>query len=128
MSTDSLTPHADAAGEFPWRLLLRPFVWAALAIPPLALGVELFTHACMNLLIDPIPTWAHVALVALVPIAAFREGRRIPRYPMEVVEPVFSQYIDEVPLNHLDLPPDELPQTRDDMRDLIDQASRWLNP
>ena len=64
----------------------------------------------------------------VVPIAAFREGRRIPRYPMEVVEPVFSQYIDEVPLNHLDLPPDELPQTRDDMRDLIDQASRWLNP
>jgi hypothetical protein len=72
MTTDSMTPRAEAAGAFAWRLLLRPFVWAALAIPPLALGVELFTHACMNLLIDPIPTWAHVALVALVPVATFR--------------------------------------------------------
>jgi hypothetical protein len=47
---------------------------------------------------------------------------------MEVVQSVFSQYVDEVPLNHLDLPPDELPQTRDDMRELMDRASRWLNP
>jgi len=65
---------------------------------------------------------------ATVPIAKFREGRRIPRYPLEVVAPVFSQYVDEVPLNHLDLPPEELPQTREDMGNLIDRASRWLNP
>ncbi len=65
---------------------------------------------------------------ATVPIAAFREGRRIPRYPLEVVDPVFTQYVDEVPLNHLDLPPEELPQTRGDMGDLLDKASRWLNP
>jgi len=65
---------------------------------------------------------------ATVPIAAFRKDRRIPRYPMEVVAPVFNQYVDEVPLNHLDLPPEELPQTRDDMGELLDRASRWLNP
>ncbi len=62
----------------------------------------------------------------VLPIAKLREGRRIPRYPTEVVAPVFEQYQDEVPLNHLDLPPEELPQTRGDMKDLIDNVSRWL--
>ena len=65
---------------------------------------------------------------AVIPIAEFRKGRRIPRYPLEVVTPVFEQYVDEVPLNHLDLPPDELPQMRSDMQDLLDERSRWLNP
>lgn len=64
---------------------------------------------------------------AEIPIARFREGRRIPRYPLEVVKPVFDQYQQEVPLNHLDLPPEELPQTNQDMKTLIDEASRWLN-
>jgi len=63
---------------------------------------------------------------AEVPIAQFRDGRRIPRYPLAVVEPVFSQYVDEVPLNHLDVPEEELPQTRADMKQLLDAESRWL--
>jgi predicted amidohydrolase len=62
---------------------------------------------------------------AEVPIAAFRKGRTIPRYPLEVVEPVFDQYVQEVPLNHLDLPPQKLPQTTKDMKDLLDGNSRW---
>ncbi len=64
---------------------------------------------------------------AVIPIASFREGRRIPRYPTEVVAPVFEQYQDEVPLNHLDLPPEDLPQTRAGMKTLMDDVSRWLN-
>lgn len=64
---------------------------------------------------------------AEIPIAEFREGRTIPRFPMEVVAPVFEQYRQETPLNHLDLPPDQLPQTREDMKALIDRNSRWLN-
>ena len=64
---------------------------------------------------------------AEIPIAEFREGRRIPRYPLEVVAPVFEQYRTESPLNHLDLPADELPQTREEMKALIDRTSRWLN-
>ncbi|MCU0758882.1 MAG: hypothetical protein MUF07_06745 [Steroidobacteraceae bacterium] len=62
---------------------------------------------------------------AEVPIAAFRKGRTIPRYPLEVVKPVFDQYVQEVPLNHLDLPPAKLPQTTKDMKDLLDRNSRW---
>ena len=65
---------------------------------------------------------------AEVPIAAFRKGRTIPRYPLEVVKPVFDQYIQEVPLNHLDLPAEKLPQTNADMKKLLDDASRWKKP
>lgn len=64
---------------------------------------------------------------AEIPIAAFRKGRRIPRYPLEVVKPVFDQYRQEVPLNHLDLPPEKLPQTNKDMTNLLDSVSRWLH-
>ncbi|MEZ5563815.1 MAG: carbon-nitrogen hydrolase family protein [Gammaproteobacteria bacterium] len=63
---------------------------------------------------------------AEIPIAEFRKGRTIPRYPLEIVKPVFDQYRQEVPLNHLDLPADKLPQTNQDMKKLIDDASRWL--
>ena len=64
---------------------------------------------------------------ASIPIATFRDGRRIPRYPLEVVAPVYQQYRQEVPLNHLDLPPEDLPQTRAGMKALLDRESRWLN-
>lgn len=74
------------------------------------------------------PSNNEAIIEAEIPIAAFRKDRRIPRYPLEVVAPVFSQYRQEVPLNHLDLPPDQLPQTGADMKALLDRLSRWLNP
>jgi predicted amidohydrolase len=64
---------------------------------------------------------------AEIPIAEFRKGRKIPRYPLEIVKPVFDQYQQEVPLNILDLPADQLPETNQDMKKLIDKSSRWLN-
>ena len=64
---------------------------------------------------------------AEIPIAEHREGRRIPRFPLEVVAPVYAQYVQEAPLNHLDIPYEEMPQTRADMKDLLDRVSRWLN-
>ncbi len=74
------------------------------------------------------PTNNEGIIEATIPIAEFRRNRRIPRYPLEVVAPVFDQYRQELPLNHLDLPPGELPQTGDDMKKLLDRLSRWLNP
>ena len=62
-----------------------------------------------------------------IPIAAFRAGRGIHRYPLEMLQPVFAQYRGEIPLNHLDLPPGQLPRTRADMAALLDRVSRWLN-
>jgi predicted amidohydrolase len=64
---------------------------------------------------------------AEIPIAEHRANRRIPRYPVEVVAPVFEQYRQEIPLNHMDLPAEELPQTREEMSDWLDRNSRWLN-
>ncbi|MDJ0926256.1 MAG: nitrilase-related carbon-nitrogen hydrolase [Gammaproteobacteria bacterium] len=67
-------------------------------------------------------------IAAEIPIAEFRQNRRIPRYPLEVVAPVFEQYQQEVPLNHMDIPPEEMPRTREEMSDWLDTNSRWLNP
>lgn len=64
---------------------------------------------------------------AEIPIAEFREGRTIPRYPFEVVAPVFEQYRPEIPINHMDLPAEQLPQTREAMGEHLDSLSRWLN-
>lgn len=65
---------------------------------------------------------------AEIPIAKFRSGRTIPRYPLEVVKPVFDQYVQEIPINILDLPADKLPETNADMKRLLDGVSRWINP
>lgn len=73
------------------------------------------------------PTNNEGIIAAEIPIAEFRKNRRIPRYPVEVVAPVFEQYQQEAPLNHMDLPPEDLPQTREDMSAMLDRVSRWLN-
>lgn len=72
------------------------------------------------------PTNNESVIEAEIPIAAFRKGRTIPRYALEVVKPVFDDYVQEVPMNVLDLPADQLPQTNKDMKTLIDSKSRWL--
>ena len=64
---------------------------------------------------------------AEIPIAEFRKNRTIPNYALEMVESVFSQYQQEIPLNHLDMPSDQLPQTGEEMKELFDQISRYLN-
>ena len=73
------------------------------------------------------PTNNESIIEAEIPIAEFRKNRRIPRYPLEVVKPVFDQYRQEEPLNILDMPADKLPQTGKDMKDFLDRESRWLN-
>jgi predicted amidohydrolase len=110
-----------------------------------------FYSAMSNITFPPDVDWAHMGggslivdpdgrvlaedpgnnesiITAEIPIAQFRADRRIPRYPLEVVQPVFEQFVDEVPLNHLDLPPGEMPDSGADMKALMDSQSRWLNP
>ena len=64
---------------------------------------------------------------AAIPIAAFRKNRKIPNYSFDITKPVFDQYYQEVPINHLDMPKDKLPQTGVEMKVLIDSISRYLN-
>ena len=61
-----------------------------------------------------------------IPIAEFREGRRIPNYALDMVQPVFAQYQQEIPLNHLDVPRESLPETGAEMKSLFDKISRWV--
>ncbi len=74
------------------------------------------------------PTNNESFIEAEIPIAAFRKGRTLPRYALEVVKPVFDQYKTDIPLNSLDLPQDKLPQTNKAMSDLLESLSRWLHP
>ena len=95
-------------------------------VPPSFGGGSLIVSPNREVLAED-PSNNESIIEAEIPIAEFRAGRTIPRYPVEVVKPVFDQYIQEVPLDHLDLDRSELPQTRMEMKDLLDSQSRWLN-
>lgn len=62
---------------------------------------------------------------AEIPIASFREGRKIPSYAPDMVKPVFEQYVQEFPLNHLDIPREELPETGSKMKEVMEGVSRY---
>lgn len=62
---------------------------------------------------------------AEIPIAEFRKGRKIPNYALDMVQPVFEQYVQEFPLNHMDLPREKLPETGQEMKALMEGVSRW---
>lgn len=62
---------------------------------------------------------------AQIPIAEFREGRRIPNFAIDVTMPVIEQYVQEFPLNHMDIPRDQLPETGQAMKALMERASRF---
>lgn len=62
---------------------------------------------------------------AEIPIAEFRKGRKIPNYALDMVQPVFGQYLQEFPLNHMDLPRKKLPETGQEMKALMEGVSRW---
>ena len=64
-------------------------------------------------------------ITAEIPIAEFRKNRQIPTYHLELVKPVFDQYPSKFPLNHLDLPPEELPKTGEEMKALLDKVSNY---
>ena len=63
---------------------------------------------------------------AVIPIGEFRKGRKLPQYSVALTKSVLSQYVDEIPPNHLDLHPKKLPQNGKEMKTLLDQKSRWL--
>lgn len=51
--------------------LANAALWAGIILPLFTLAFEMQTHACAAEHFDPIPTWGHVLLVALVPAAIF---------------------------------------------------------
>ncbi|WP_188112128.1 carbon-nitrogen hydrolase family protein [Aquimarina sp. RZ0] len=65
---------------------------------------------------------------AKIPIAAFRKDRTIPNYALEMTKPVFEQYQQEIPINHLNMKKDKLPKTGAAMKELMDSISRYNPP
>jgi len=75
------------------------------------------------------PTYDQEGIIeAEIPIAQFRKDRTLPNYALEMVQPVFSQYRQEIPINHLDMDAENLPETGQQMKSLYDRISRFLNP
>jgi len=62
---------------------------------------------------------------AEIPIAQFRKDRKIPNYAYDVTKPVLDQYVQEFPVNHMDLPRDELPETGQEMKAMMESVSRF---
>ena len=62
---------------------------------------------------------------AEIPIAEFRQDRRIPNYALDMTLPVLDQYQQEFPLNHLDVPRETLPETGEAMKELMESVSRF---
>lgn len=67
-------------------------------------------------------------VAAKIPIAAFRRDRTIPNYALQMTKPVFEQYKQEVPINHLEMEKDKLPKTGQEMKLLMDSISRYNPP
>ena len=44
-----------------------------------------------------------------------------------MVDEIFSEYEQEIPMNHLDMDPEELPETGEAMKAYFDRISRYLN-
>ena len=64
---------------------------------------------------------------AEIPIAEFRKGRKIPNFALDMVKPVLDQYVQEFPINHLDIPRADLPETGEEMKELMESISRYNN-
>ena len=66
-------------------------------------------------------------IMAQIPIAEFRKSRTIPHYALDMVDEIFNQYEQEIPMNHLDMNPEDLPETGEAMKSYFDQISKYLN-
>lgn len=62
---------------------------------------------------------------AEIPIAEFRKNRKIPNFALDMVQPVFDQYVQEFPMNHLDIAIEDLPETGAAMKEMMDSQSRF---
>lgn len=71
-SPASSEPLSSSPSRPPLPPLPKPGIFLLLfgvLLPVVTLAIELLTHQCAGIFFDPIPTWWHVLLVALVPAA-----------------------------------------------------------
>ena len=90
-------------------------------------GKSIITAPNGDLLAKHPSTHEEGIITAQIPIAEFRKNRTIPHYALDMVDEVFDQYNQEIPMNHLDMKPEDLPETGEAMKSYFDQISRYLN-
>ena len=90
-------------------------------------GKSIITAPNGDLLAKHPSTHEEGIITAQIPIAEFRKNRTIPHCALDMVQDVFSEYQQEIPMNHLDMDPKELPETGEAMKDYFDDISRYLN-
>ena len=90
-------------------------------------GKSIITAPNGDLLAKHPSTHEEGIITAQIPIAEFRKNRTIPHYALDMVQDIFSEYRQEIPMNHLDMDPKELPETGEAMKDYFDDISRYLN-
>lgn len=88
-------------------------------------GESIIVSPTAKILAEETSQFEEGIITAQIPIAKFREGRRIPNYALDMSMPVLEQYQQEIPINHLDLPREQLPETGAAMKTLFDTISRW---
>ena len=90
-------------------------------------GKSIITAPNGDLLAKDPSTHEDGIISAQIPIAEFRKNRTIPHYALDMVQEIFSQYKQEIPMNHLDIDPESLPESGEAMKDYFDEISRYLN-
>jgi hypothetical protein len=84
---------SESAGTSLAKRIIRPVGSASLLVfgvllPIATLVIELATHICAGSFFDPLPTWLHVLLVAMVPVAN-TVAWKVLRDPRKAVPPWF---------------------------------------
>jgi predicted amidohydrolase len=90
-------------------------------------GKSIITAPNGDLLAKDPSTHEDGIISAQIPISEFRKNRTIPHYALDMVQEIFSQYKQEIPMNHLDMDPESLPESGEAMKDYFDEISRYLN-
>jgi predicted amidohydrolase len=102
-----------------------PMVNIAFDIPGYNAGESIIASPDGKILAKSLSKTEDDIIEAEIPIAEFRKNRKIPNFAYEMTRPVFEQYVQEFPINHLDIPSDELPNTGEEMKALMESVSRF---
>ncbi|MEP3890244.1 MAG: nitrilase-related carbon-nitrogen hydrolase [Hellea sp.] len=102
-----------------------PMVNIAFDIPGYNAGESIIAGPNGKILAKSLSKTEDDIIEAEIPIAEFRKNRKIPNFAYEMTRPVLDQYVQEFPINHLDIPSDELPNTGEEMKALMESVSRF---
>ncbi|WP_371397831.1 nitrilase-related carbon-nitrogen hydrolase [Fretibacter rubidus] len=126
--TATLFAEYDVRATAYYNNFYSPMVNIAFDIPGYSAGESVIIGPKAKILAKSKSLTEDDIIEAEIPIAEFRKNRKIPNYAYEMTKPVLDQYIQEFPINHMDLPRDQLPETGVAMKELMESVSRFNHP